>query len=179
MKLLLLGVLLAAAGEQPGRALFDAAGCRSCHKVSESGGNTGPDLTLAGHRRDKAWLDRWLEHPRGWKPDTLMPEPRLTPAARAAIVAYLSESRPWTGAATAEKAFVKAGCAACHGPKGRGGDPVAPALMESAETFTRLELLAVIRDGKGTMPAWKKVLSDKEIEALADYVSSLAVKRDW
>lgn len=167
------------AGDHPGRALFDAAGCRSCHAVEGRGGNTGPDLTLVGFRRDRDWLDRWLASPRDWKPKTLMPEPRLTPKAREAIVDWLARSRPWTGAPTVARLFVKAGCAACHGPRGRGGDPVAPALIYSAETYPRDEMIALIRNGKKTMPAWKHVLADSEIEALADYVATLAVRKDW
>ena len=181
---LLLLALAALAADHPGRALFDAAGCRSCHKVGETGGNTGPDLTLAGFRRSREWLSRWLESPRAWKPGTLMPEPRLPAEAREAIADFLSERRPWTGAPTPEKAFVKAGCAACHGARGRGGDPVAPALAKSAGTYGLKELAELIRDGKPggpvPMPAWKEVMSEAEIEGLARYVAGLAEEPgDW
>ena len=33
-----------------GRAMFAAAGCYACHRFSNQGGMTGPDLTTAGRR---------------------------------------------------------------------------------------------------------------------------------
>jgi len=42
------------------------------------GGNTGPDLTLVGHRRPRAWLEKWLASPRAYKHDTEMPEQGLS-----------------------------------------------------------------------------------------------------
>lgn len=187
MKLLLLASLAAASGSHDGgRLQFEAAGCLSCHRYQERGGASGPDLTLLRYRRNKAWLKDWLDDPRAWKAHALMPNPRLKPPARDAIIDYLVDSPGprWTPAPTAEKNYVKAGCAACHGPKGRGGDPVAPALAKSAETYTLKELAGLIRDGKKAdpvpMPAWKGVLSETEIEALAAYVATLADgPKDW
>jgi mono/diheme cytochrome c family protein len=40
---------------------------------------------------------------------------------------------------------------------------------------TDAELLEVIRNGKGAMPAWGSVLSDQEIQAVLKHVRSLAV----
>lgn len=116
-------------------ALFDAHGCRSCHKLGERGGNSGPDLTLVGHRRPRAWIDAWLSSPRAFKHDTKMPEQGLSAADRAALSEFLSEqkgrawgsARPWLeprgGRIDGRGVYTAAGCVACHGPAGRGGHP--------------------------------------------------------
>lgn len=195
------------AADLPGRALFDAAGCRSCHKVAGSGGTSGPDLTLVGFRRSRAWLDLWLRDPKAWKSDTLMPDTKLKPKAREAIVDYLASLRgdglpQVVGPADGALVFRKAGCAACHGPAGVGGHPnnnvlggVIPALPALAATYTLEELKDRIRRGKRAeaadpsrpaphahMPAWGEVLGDGELEAVARYVKDLgasAPKTDW
>jgi mono/diheme cytochrome c family protein len=152
-------------------ALFDAHGCRSCHKIGERGGNSGPDLTLVGHRRPKAWLDKWLESPRAYKHDTKMPEQGLSAADRAALVEFLSAqrgqawetaSRPWLRAEglkydsmiDGKKMYVHAGCVACHGPAGRGGHPNPggrggwiPPLPPLMSTYKKDELVSKLKRG--------------------------------
>jgi mono/diheme cytochrome c family protein len=202
MPLALLLAVLAAA--DPGRALFDAHGCRACHAVGGIGGNAGPDLTYVGFRRPPDWLDRWLAAPRAWKSDTLMPDFKLARADRGALVAYLSSLKGdarLRGADGAEL-FARAGCVACHGPRGRGGQPnvnvrgaAIPALSAVAATYTRDELRAKIRRGSRpdrldasgpqpvAMPPWGEILSEEQIDALAGYVLTLAPKDarkgDW
>ncbi len=190
-----------------GRALFDADGCRSCHKIAGVGGNTGPDLTFVGFRRSPAWLGVWLSSPRAWKPGTLMPEFRLRPADREALVAFLStlKGQGFSAAAapTGRELFDRVGCVACHGPEGRGGQPnnnvpggLIPALSQAAEGYTPAELEGKIRGGSRpqpadpsqraplvAMPAWGRVLSPAQIAILAAYVESLdsanTAKADW
>lgn len=183
-------------------ALFDAHGCRACHKVGPRGGNAGPDLTLVGHRRPKAWLERWLASPRAYKHDTEMPEQGLSAADRAALADFLSaqkgqawgRERPWRrdGSIDGRRAYAAAGCVACHGPAGRGGHPnpgahggVIPALAPLMSTYTKAELVSRIRRGSVPevhggppaavdMPGWAGVLDDAELDAVADYLLTLA-----
>jgi mono/diheme cytochrome c family protein len=199
-----LALALAPAARADAGALFDAAGCRSCHRIGPRGGSAGPDLTLVGLRRPRPWLEAWLKSPRAWKHDTLMPEQGLSAADRAALAYFLStqqgqawkDERPWRGQRDAltegREIYARAGCAACHGAAGRGGHPnpgaqgdVIPALAPLMGTYTRLELKIKIlygvtpegRDGLTpavVMPAWKGVLSGDEIDALATYLLSLA-----
>lgn len=191
----------AGAAEHPGRAVFDAAGCRSCHRVGERGGNAGPDLTLVGLRRSREWLELWLADPKGWKKDARMPDLRLRPRERAAAADYLAtlkggdwRRRPWEGRPDAGRViYERAGCVACHGVRGRGGHPnnnvpgqAIPSLAKAFEGFTLEELQEKIRRGSrpeperpeglrplAHMPAWGEVLGDGEIEAVARYVASL------
>ncbi len=204
LSLLLLSAGLGAAGEHPGRALFDAAGCRACHRVGTKGGNTGPDLTLVGLRRSPEWLDIWLRDPRAWKKDTLMPSPRLSARARRAVVEYLATltRRGPEAYASGREVYVRAGCVACHGAGGKGGHPnnnvpggMIPALDVLIGTYTREELESrIVRgsrpakaDGAGAeplvaMPSWTGVLSDGELDALVDHLFTLAPKtkaQDW
>src|SRR5438552_10082182 len=75
-------------------------------------------------------------------------------------------------------------CALCHGPTGHGDGPAAASLNPKPRNHTDGsymnnrtddQMLEVIRNGKGAMPAWGKVLSDEEIHAVLKHVRSLAV----
>jgi cytochrome c553 len=203
--------LAAASGAEDGAARFDAAGCRACHRLGPAGGDSGPDLTFAGVRRPRAWIESWLKSPRAWKLDTLMPDQGLSDADRGALADFLAaqkgqawgDGRPWAPLPPAEKGravYVHAGCIACHGVAGRGGHPnpgahgdVIPALAPLMGTYTADELKAKIKNGVSpeghdgrtpavVMPPWKDVLSNDELDALTQYLLSLAgsqPKSDW
>ena len=75
-------------------------------------------------------------------------------------------------------------CALCHGPTGHGDGPAAASLNPKPRNHTDgsymnsrtdAQLLEVIHNGKGAMPAWKGVLSEEEIAAVLKHVRSLAV----
>lgn len=203
---LALAAASAHAAPKDGAALFDANGCRSCHAVAGVGGNPGPDLTLVGFRRPRAWLDAWLASPHAVKPDTLMPEQRLSPASREALVDFLSSLTavpPQAPLPTDGRAlYAKAGCVACHNAQGRGGHPnpnakdkVIPALRDLSDKYSDDELRAKIKNGSRpdsaadafgepiAMPKWGTVLSDEQIAAVAAYVKSFGTaagkKGDW
>lgn len=159
--------VVTASAEPPGRNVFDAAGCRACHRIGDRGGNAGPDLTLVGLRRAPDWLRLWLKDPKAWKHDTLMPDFRLAEGDLDALVSYLSSLKgadwrgvpPWRRAGKPEDIggliFNRAGCVACHGPGGAGGHPNSnvpggqiPALAAVAGTYTDEELIQRIRFGR-------------------------------
>lgn len=203
MSVLALLLAAAAAASEPAR-LFDAHGCRACHKVGYRGGNSGPDLTMAGHRRPLAWLQKWLESPRHFKADTRMPEQGLAPSDRDALAQWLSQQKgrawntdePWDELSDPLKKgaaiYAAAGCVACHGPAGRGGHPnpgarggIIPALPPLMGTYTKDELKSRIKRGvvpeihdgppaEVNMPGWEGVLDDGELDALASYLLTLA-----
>lgn len=75
-------------------------------------------------------------------------------------------------------------CVLCHGAGGKGDGPASASLNPKPRNHTDgtymnargdAELLEVINNGKGAMPAWKTVLSEDEIEAVLKHVRSLAV----
>ena len=93
-----------------------------------------------------------------------------------------------TGAVAADpvaagKQVYLARCALCHGPEGKGDGPASAALNPKPRNHTDgtymnsrtdEQLLQVIRNGKGGMPAWKAVLSEQEIQSVLKYVRTLA-----
>jgi polyvinyl alcohol dehydrogenase (cytochrome) len=62
-------------------------------------------------------------------------------------------------------------CAVCHGADGSGG--AGPDLRGIGEMHTVDELVQVITNGRGGMPAWRDELSAEEIRAVATYVSEI------
>ena len=192
----------AGAAAPSGPELFSAHGCQACHRIGRLGGDTGPDLSFVGVRRTEAWIVAWLANPQSWKHSTLMPNLALRPGELAALAGYLSRrkgqdyegaSRPWDGAkdaiARGAAIYRKAGCVACHGVDGAGGEPnvntpgrAIPALRELVSTYRDDELKWKIRRGSipdkvdpagpdpVAMPSWNGVLSDSELDALSAYL---------
>jgi mono/diheme cytochrome c family protein len=76
-------------------------------------------------------------------------------------------------------------CALCHGPQGKGDGPASAGLNPKPRDHTDAtymnsrtdaDLLDVIHNGKGTMPAWKNVLTEREMQAVLLHVRSLSGK---
>lgn len=74
-------------------------------------------------------------------------------------------------------------CALCHGATGHGDGPASAALDPKPRNHTDgaymnaqadAQLLEVIHNGKGAMPAWKDVLTEEQIQAVLKHVRSLA-----
>jgi mono/diheme cytochrome c family protein len=88
--------------------------------------------------------------------------------------------------------FSRFGCVGCHGTELQGGvaNPNAqggevPSLLHLSDDYTKDEVIAIIRNGRVPpidnaagptpplyMPSWKKVLSDEDINRIADYLWS-------
>lgn len=80
---------------EQGALLFEQKGCSTCHELRGRGvERPGPSLTSMASRPDsRALVIAWLESPERQKADTIMPQPELTAAERAALVSYLTERR--------------------------------------------------------------------------------------
>jgi polyvinyl alcohol dehydrogenase (cytochrome) len=70
------------------------------------------------------------------------------------------------GPATGEDVYQRS-CAACHGGTGEGSS--GPSLVGVDDRLTRAEHVAVVRDGRGTMPGWQDNLTAEEIDAVVEY----------
>jgi ubiquinol-cytochrome c reductase cytochrome b subunit len=69
--------------------------CAGCHKISGEGGESGPDLSHVGARRDAEGIKRIIREPTREFPDTLMPSfaERLSEQQIDALVQYLASRR--------------------------------------------------------------------------------------
>lgn len=69
--------------------------CVGCHKIAGEGGESAPDLSRVGARREPAAIKRIIRDPTSVFPDTMMPPygERLTEHQIDALVQYLSKRR--------------------------------------------------------------------------------------
>lgn len=76
----------------------------------------------------------------------------------------------------------KSHCAGCHGPDGKGNTPIGKSMHMRSLTSpevqkeTDKELITIIADGKGAMPAYKSRLSGSDIKELVRYIRELGKK---
>lgn len=85
-----------------------------------------------------------------------------------------SDAPDAAGGSKGEQLF-RMNCVLCHGASGKLAFNGAKDLTVS--TLTKAEMIARVSNGKGTMQAYKNMLTTKEIEAVVDHVRSLAVKQ--
>ncbi|HEY8517570.1 MAG TPA: c-type cytochrome [Candidatus Binatia bacterium] len=119
-----------------GKELFDSVGCRACHAIAPDEVATplgatkdwGPNLQNVGRKESARFIYWWIKDPRGYNPDSRMPDLRLTDDEARAITSYLVSLAPpaepgEVTSATLEdpelveqgKALVrKYGCYGCH-----------------------------------------------------------------
>ena len=105
--------------------------------------------------------------------------PPVTAAPDTSTTAAGGPGDPVAGKATYEQR-----CVLCHGPLGKGDGVGAAALNPKPRnhtdgsymnTRTDEQLLEVIHNGKGAMPAWKGVLTEQQMRDALAYVRTLAV----
>lgn len=71
-----------------GKFVYQQAGCSGCHKISGSGGTSGPDLTHeAGRNADIAWQVAHLTSPTKVRPNSFMPPYASLGAAKLKVLA--------------------------------------------------------------------------------------------
>lgn len=82
------------ATDQEAAVLFSNL-CVGCHKIAGEGGESGPDLSQVGTRRDPAAIKRIIREPTSEFPDTIMPAyaERLSDQQIEALAQYLSNRR--------------------------------------------------------------------------------------
>lgn len=68
------------------------------------------------------------------------------------------------------EALFQANCTTCHGEDGKGNLSGAKDLTQSK--LPDVEIKKLIRQGKNAMPAYERIYSDAEIDALAEYVKT-------
>jgi len=68
-------------------------------------------------------------------------------------------------------------CFHCHGLRGKGTSQ-GPALLQSGKTIPPREFLSAVVHGRGEMPSFKSVLSEKDILLIADWLEKVAALKD-
>lgn len=151
-----LGILILTRGERSGQPVSDEDATQAARLIRTAAQLAPRDsesqlllgFTLARFGQDREALDA-LERYR-----TLEPSGRDADELITSLRSRLQRSNP------ALRVYA-ANCASCHGPAGGGG--IAPSLRVS--TLSRAALTGIIRNGKGSMPAYPK-LSGAELSAL-------------
>jgi mono/diheme cytochrome c family protein len=116
-----------------GRRLFEAQGCRGCHKLNGVGGSIGPDLTEEGaSRRSPDWLERHFLTPNAVSNGSAMPNFHFTREQARALTyymlsltneemgSYFSSVRLIPSPGYGRQLFVEKNCIACHNVGGVG-----------------------------------------------------------
>jgi len=140
-----------------GEGLFNSVGCTGCHirdaaaerqHLPELYRLQGPNLAHLGSKVNAAWLFAWIENPKQYAPDTLMPSVPLSGQEVADLTAFLMASRapeqegvesPPTGEDEVEagrEAIELYGCYGCHEITGFEGADQHASELQSAEGFT-------------------------------------------
>lgn len=115
-----------------GKRLFVKLGCHGCHLADgyASEGKVGPRLNRIGSKVDASWLYRWIKNPKGYLPETRMPEFGFNEKDLMGVTAYLlaaSDKGYKLGAKfesgdpdKGKKLFESVGCQGCHTLNGKG-----------------------------------------------------------
>jgi quinol---cytochrome-c reductase cytochrome c subunit len=162
----------------PATVSADGAGvfvakCSNCHGVDGKGGEEGPSLhgLPAGQETIAGVVDIVEEGPDG------MPSfaDQLTESQIDAVAEYVVDQFATPGQLALGGEVFRLDCAGCHGVTGIGGaliysDENAPHLFEASSA----EVLAAVRGGPGTMPAFNQTnLTDESAASVAVYVEML------
>lgn len=193
----ILAVLLAAGGlkaqDEPfegkpeaGEKVYKVRGCRICHNLGGDGGTVGPRLDQVTLRRDEEWLVKWLNDPKSVLDPTDMPKfawrskndvfdiiAYLKTFRKEADTSFVGEMDP---AEAGEKLTREYDCRACHKVEPGTGRPRYPSLADVGSRMNKDELAAWITSPQKIkpetfMPSYN--LADKEVKAIAEYLSGL------
>ena len=168
-----------------GGRLVKERACLACHKLGEEDGLVAPDLSYAGLVRDESWLMEHFLNPRSVVSDSIMPAFRWPEGDFQAMTSYLVSLDEAPAVSSPEEAY-SVFCARCHGEGGAGDGPIGLYLDPSPRDLTKAafmnsktpeRLLDAIRNGvPGTsMPAWKRVLDEGQMEGVLDHVMTTFV----
>jgi quinol---cytochrome-c reductase cytochrome c subunit len=150
-----------------------AAQCSRCHGASGEGAEEGPSLHAipAGDDSIAGVAEIVQSGPDG------MPAfaDQLTPSEIDAVAAYVVSQFGTPGQLGPGGELYRVNCAGCHGVTARGGALIYSDVNAlSLADVSPAEVVAVVRDGLGTMPAFNETsLSDQSLASIADYVALL------
>ncbi len=174
--------------------------CMGCHTIVGNGAYYAPDLNYIARRAGTAEniralletfvgskympfnmterqldaLTAWMLYLRDLNTNNWPPMPRVEIVEGAGTGAAVNETLQLG------RQIYETNCASCHGADGRGVVPGTPDFTDPAWWDSMLAtegfegLAAVVKNGKGAMPAFGNRLSDEEINAVLAYAQSLS-----
>lgn len=136
-----------------GRNLFHTIGCLGCHRMGKEGNPFAPDLSHVGDKVKPDWLVNWFLHPKGYNPNTVMPEFRLSIKEAKDLSAFILTVGSKQKVPQFEQAILsperikkgkelirKRGCSACHDINGIEDTRIGPELSKfGAKLPTQLD----------------------------------------
>jgi len=176
-----------------GRKLLIKANCVGCHKI---GGLVKekfiPSLNGIGDKVNRAWLVRWLKNPGQIRPETLMPDFRLSDEEANILADFLmtfkkydnnkvleplplllaDKSRQGELAALGEIRLREARCISCHRINGKGGS-LAPDIGKIASKVSPRWLYTYLKNPKSLQPGVEMPrygFDEKNLAALTAYI---------
>ncbi|MBI3015436.1 MAG: c-type cytochrome [Candidatus Tectomicrobia bacterium] len=174
----------------PAGTLWRKLQCTSCHRIGNSGGSIGPDLSGEGSRVRRAWLEQYLKRPKPLRPllQARMPDFHLQDSEVRILADFISTSL-WSqdvgrnsrgsldlSRETAEKGRLllrESGCIGCHELEGKGGK-VGPRLDRIAERLNEDWIRAYLKDPqrmfRGAAMTPNYGFDDEQIRALTAYL---------
>jgi mono/diheme cytochrome c family protein len=170
-----------------GRQVFEATGCRGCHKLDGVGGNLGPELDKVGAHRSPEWLKKHFLAPSAVTAGSAMPPQKFSDGDLEAIVLFMlsltGESAPGyyasmkviPSAAEGQRLFSQKGCIGCHSVAGVGGK-VGPALDDVGMRRSPEWIMQHFRDPQSVTPGSvmpKFGFTETEAKALTDFLLHL------
>jgi glucose dehydrogenase/cytochrome c2 len=184
-----IGALAFDSGSSPGQTVY-LAQCSICHGEHRQGSTEFPSLLNITQRLTTEQITATIHGGKGRMPALPLLDSELKDllaylatekdlpsdksetseeqaAKNTTIAAQQAQSPQPTDQAGAE--VYEAQCAVCHGEKLEGNAPTFPALLGIGSRYTDEKLLALIRTGKGRMPAFT-TLSSEETDALMRFL---------
>ncbi len=112
-----------------GRELVEQSNCVACHFASRAPikSSAGPDLSEVASRTNSDWLHTWLNGPKAFRSQAIMPKPVLSKQQISDVTALLATLGEPVAASTKPAAndmaagkelFETIGCSSCHNKKG-------------------------------------------------------------
>lgn len=174
-----------------GQLLLGELNCISCHAPGDSAlqRKQAPILDGVGGRVRVGYLKEFLANPHAVKPGTTMPQPFADDPDRAAKVEALVHFLASTGkirhdridgrsVGAGQDLYNKIGCAACHGPRDRAGEPekglpghIVP-LGDLKAKYSVSSLIAFLDNPRQVRPSGRMphLVSGKEAHDVACYL---------
>lgn len=170
-----------------GEQVFEASGCRGCHKLGGTGGIIGPELDKVGARRSPEWLKKHFLAPSAVTAGSAMPPQKFSDSDLDAIVLFMlsqtGESAPGyyasmkviPSAEQGQRLFVQKRCIGCHMVAGVG-ERIGPPLDDVGLRRSPEWIMQHFRDPESVAPGSKMPkfgFTEAEARALTEFLLHL------